>query len=203
MQKRDNQMKVLAVNGSPRKNGNTAVLIETALVRIRSRGIETETLGLSGLSIHGCIACYGCKKVEGSTPRCTQEDKDDFRGMLPKFLSADGIILGSPVYFGSATPEIMALIHRAGYAIRSKNKTLMNNKVGTAVVVARRAGQNFTLAQLNFWFQINGMIMPGASYWNMAFGNAPGEVKNDKEGMATMEKLGDNIADLLTTLKHQ
>jgi multimeric flavodoxin WrbA len=194
-------MKVLAVNGSPRKKGNTSILLETVLGKIRPNGFKCEVLCLADFKINGCIACGGCKKEKGDLPRCVQEDKDDFKGMIEKFIGADAIILGTPVYFGSATPEIMALLHRVGYAIRSKKKPVLKNKVGAAVVVARRAGQNFTLAQINYWFQINEMIIPGSSYWNIGFGRGIGDVKNDKEGLETMERLGENIVALLGKLR--
>jgi multimeric flavodoxin WrbA len=195
-------MKVLAINGSPRKNGNTSILIDAALEPLRKIHAECEVISLSGMRIRGCIACLGCRNNnDPDNPRCTQEDKDDFRGMIPRFLGADAIILGTPVYFGSAVPELMALLHRAGYAIRATQKPLLRGKIGAAVAVARRAGQNFTLAQLNYFFLINGMTVPGSTYWNMAFGGAPGEVKNDAEGIATMRALGENIAELLTKLK--
>lgn len=194
-------MKALAVNGSPHKAGNTSILLETVLGRLKARSIECETLSLSGLSVHGCIACMGCRKDNGEFPRCVQEDKDDFKGIMEKFLSADALILGSPVYFGSATPELMAVLHRVGYAMRGKKTPFLKGKVGAAVVCARRAGHNFTFAQINYFFLINQMIVPGSSYWNNGVAGAPGEVKNDAEGLKTMETLGDNIGELLIKLR--
>ena len=194
-------MKALAINGSPRKNGNTAAMLDRALARLSARGVECETLSLSGKRINGCIACMGCRNTPPDAPRCTQEDTDDFKGAIEKFLAADAILVGSPVYFGSATAQVMGLLQRVGYALRGKKTPYLKNKIGAAVVVARRAGQNFTFAQLNYFFLINEMIVPGSTYWNMGVGGAPGEVKNDTEGMATMDRLGDNIADLLEKLK--
>ena len=194
-------MKVLAINGSPRKNGNTAILIDAVLEPLRKIHAECEVVSLSGLNIHGCIACLGCRNADPNKPRCSQEDKDDFKGMIERFLAADAIILGSPVYFGTAVPELMAVLHRVGYAVRASKKPLLRGKIGAAVTVARRAGQNFTLAQINYFFFINGMTVPGSTYWNMAVGGAPGEVKNDAEGIATMQALGENIAELLGKLK--
>lgn len=195
-------MKILAINGSPRKNGNTSILLEAALKPLREGGAECEILSLSGMVLHGCIACMGCRNNKSSQSlRCVQEDKDDFKGLLPKFLEADAILLGTPVYFGSATPELMALLHRIGYVIRGSQQPLLKGKIGASIVVARRAGQNFTLAQLNYFFFINGMILPGSTYWNIGFGGAPGDVQNDAEGLGTMKALGENITDLLNKLK--
>ncbi|OGS34075.1 MAG: hypothetical protein A2293_05665 [Elusimicrobia bacterium RIFOXYB2_FULL_49_7] len=194
-------MKALAVNGSPRQEGNTALLLSTVINRLSGQGIEVELLSLSGRNLHGCIACMGCKNPDNEHPRCIQEDLDDFKGILDKFLAADIILLGSPVYFGSATPELMAVLHRVGYAVRGGKKAWLKDKLGAAVVCARRAGQNFTFAQLNYFFFINQMIVPGSSYWNIGFGGPAGSVKNDTEGLSTMETLGDNLASLLKKLK--
>lgn len=195
--------KALAINGSPRKNSNTGIMLEKVLERLRLRNVECETLNLSGLRIQGCIACMGCRKEPANAPRCVQEDKDDFKGLLPKLIEADVILVGSPVYFGSATGQIMSFLQRAGYALRGKNIAYLKGKIGASVVVARRAGQNFTFAQLNYFFLINEMIVPGSTYWNMGSAMGPGEVVNDAEGMATMERLGDNIGELLLKLKKQ
>jgi len=108
-------------------------------------------------------------------------------------LDSDIIVVGSPVYFGSATPQLMALLDRAGYVSR-KNGGLLSRKLGGAVVVARRAGQNFTFAQLLCWFMINDMIVPGSSYWNIAFGAGKGEAAEDQEGLATVTRFAENLA---------
>lgn len=194
-------MKVLAISGSPRREGNTVILLNKVLEPIKKAGIECELLSLSGMKLFGCTACTGCRKEPPESPRCVMETRDDFKGIIQKMLDADAIILGSPVYFGSATPEIMAVLHRAGYAIRGTQRQHLKGKIGAAVVSARRAGHNFTLAQLNYFFQINGMITPGSSYWNLGFGGAAGEVENDKEAMTTMSNLGENILDLLKRLR--
>jgi multimeric flavodoxin WrbA len=130
--------------------------------------------------------------------RCVQEDPA-FEGILDKFAAADGILIGSPVYFGSATPQTMALLDRVGYVAR-KYPQLLRRKAGAAIVVARRAGQNFTFAQLNYFFLISEMIVPGSSYWNVAFGREKGEVRNDVEGMDTVKKLAANMAWLMKRL---
>ena len=142
------------------------------------------------------MACRGC--FASDTIRCVQEDPA-FEGILEKFEKADGILVGSPVYFGSATPQTMALLDRVGYVSR-RHPHLLRRKVGAAVVVARRAGQNFTFAQLNYFFLISEMIVPGSSYWNVAVGLDRGDVQNDTEGMNTVKRLAENMAWLMKKL---
>ena len=113
-----------------------------------------------------------------------------------RLIDADGIIVGSPVYFGSATPEIMALLDRAGYVSR-RHGHLFNRKAGGPIAVARRFGQNFTLAQLLMWFAINGLIVPGSTYWNIAFGGKKADVLDDEEGVETIRVFAENLAWLM------
>ncbi len=189
-------MKVLGISGSPRRNGNTDILISTALQVLCEEGIETEFLSLADRPIKPCTACGGCFKADGI--RCVQEDPA-FEGVLEKFAEADGILVGSPVYFGSATPQVIALLDRVGYVAR-RHPELLRRKVGAGIVVARRAGQNFTFAQLNYFFLISEMIVPGSTYWNVAFGREKGEVENDAEGMETVRTLARNMAWLMKKL---
>ncbi len=189
-------MKVLGVSGSPRSGGNTEFLIQTALDALAGEGMQTEFLSLSDRPIKPCTACGGCATAEGI--RCVQEDPA-FEGVIERFLEADGILIGSPVYFGSATPQTMALLDRVGYVARA-NGNCLRRKVGAAVVVARRAGQNFTFAQLNYFFLISEMIVPGSTYWNVAFGRQKGEVAGDDEGIATIRDLAGNMAWLIKKL---
>lgn len=189
-------MKVLGISGSPRCGGNTDILVKMALDVCVEQGLQTEFLSLADRPIKPCMACRGCATAEGL--RCVQEDPA-FEGMVEKFLEADGILIGSPVYFGSATPQTMALLDRVGYVARLK-ENFLKRKVGAAVVVARRAGQNFTFAQLNYFFLISEMIVPGSSYWNIAFGREKGEVENDAEGISTVQTLARNMAWLLKKL---
>ncbi len=186
-------MKVVAVVGSPRVNGNTERLAQQALDAVAAEGIETEVIRLAGLEIAPCDACMACR----GTDMCSIQD--DFQKVYPKLLEADGIILASPVYFGSATANIKALMDRAGYVARN-NGDLFARKVGGPMVVARRAGHNFTYAQLMFWFTICGFVVPGSTYWNIAFGRQPGEVAGDEEGMRTATNFGRNIAWLVKSL---
>jgi multimeric flavodoxin WrbA len=186
-------MKVLGISGSPRPGGNTDILVKLALEVLAQEGIETEFLSLADRPIKPCMACRGCVKADGF--RCVQEDPA-FVGIIERFIAADGFLIGSPVYFGSATPQTMALLDRVGYVARMK-ENFLRRKVGAAIVVARRAGQNFTFAQLNYFFLINEMIVPGSSYWNVAFGREKGEVNSDAEGLATVRTLAANMAWLM------
>jgi multimeric flavodoxin WrbA len=192
----ENTMRVLGISGSPRRGGNTDTLILSALDVLANEGIETEFLSLADRPVRPCVACGGCFRSE--TMRCVQDDPA-FEGVIEKFAAADGILVGSPVYFGSATPQVMSLLDRVGYVGR-RHPHLLRRKVGAAIVVARRAGQNFTFAQLNYFFLIAEMIVPGSTYWNVAFGREKGEVLNDQEGMQTVKNLAGNMAWLLKKL---
>ncbi len=189
-------MRVLGISGSPRRGGNTDILVQTALDVLAEQGLETEFLSLADRPIRPCMACRGCATAEGF--RCVQEDPA-CEGMIERFQNADGILVGSPVYFGSATPQTMALLDRVGYVARMK-QNFLRRKVGAAIVVARRAGHNFTFAQINYFFLINEMIVPGSTYWNIAFGLEKGRVKEDTEGMATVRNLALNVAWVMKKL---
>ena len=189
-------MKVLGISGSPRSGGNTELLVNTALEDLAAEGIETEFVPLAGREILPCDACGGCAEVD--TPQCVLEDPG-FEGMIDRFMQADGILIGSPVYFGSATPQTMALLDRVGYVSRM-NGGFLRRKVGAAITVARRAGKNFTFAQLNYFFLISEMIVPGSTYWNVAIGLEKGEAAGDDEGIKTVKNLAENMAFLLKKL---
>ena len=189
-------MRVLGVSGSPRRGGNTEILIQTAFEVFAEEGIETEFLSLAERPVLPCTACGGCSRPE--SVGCTLKDPA-FEGVYEKFITADGILIGSPVYFGSATPQIMSLLDRVGYVARHHGN-LLRRKAGAAIVVARRAGQNFTFAQLNYFFLISEMIVPGSTYWNVAFGREKGEVRNDAEGLTTVKNLARNMAWLMKKL---
>jgi multimeric flavodoxin WrbA len=190
-------MKVLGISGSPRFGGNTDILVKRALAVLQEEGIQTEFVSLADRPIKPCMACRGCFAADEI--RCVQEDPA-FEGMLQRFVEADGVIVGSPVYFGSATPQTMALLDRIGYVSRA-NDNFLRRKVGAAVVVARRAGQNFTLAQLNYFFLISEMIVPGSTYWNIAFGLEKGDVEGDEEGLKTIRNLATNMAWLMKKIR--
>ncbi len=189
-------MKVLGISGSPRCDGNTEFLIQTALGELATEGIETEFFSLAGRQILPCTACDNCEGAD--PPDCTLDDPD-FDGVLDRFREADGILVGSPVYFGSASPQMMSLLDRVGY-VSFKNDKFLRHKVGAAVVVGRRAGHNFTFAQLNYFFLINEMFIPGSTYWNIAIGREKGEAAHDAEGIQTVKNLAHNMAFLLRKL---
>jgi multimeric flavodoxin WrbA len=186
-------MKVVAFNGSARKDGNTAIMVRWVFEELENAGIETELIQLKGKKINGCIACYKC--FENTNQRCAVE-KDDLNACLEKMIVADAIILASPVYFSDVTPQIKALMDRAGMTAIANN-AMFRRKVGASVVVARRGGASHTFASLNNFFFISQMVVPGSSYWNMGFGKEKGDVKKDEEAQDTMRTLGQNMAWLL------
>jgi multimeric flavodoxin WrbA len=189
-------VKVVAFNGSPRKGGNTASLIEHVFSELEKEGIETEMVQLGGKSIHGCIACMKC--FENMDRRCVI-DKDIVNECIEKMIEADGIILASPTYFADLTPELKALIDRAGFVAKVNNE-MFRYKVGAAVVAVRRAGSIHVFDSINHFFTISQMIIPGSSYWNIGIGLAEGDVEKDEEGIRTMQVLGQNMAWLLKKL---
>jgi multimeric flavodoxin WrbA len=186
-------MKVIGIVGSPRKNGNTELLTKHTLKAISEEGLDTELIRLAGLKIKPCTACMACKKQEACSI------KDDLFPLYLRMKEAEGIILASPVYYGSATALIKALMERVGYIARWNGEPFQH-KVGGPLVVARRSGRNFTIAQLTFWFQILGFFIPGSTYWNVAIGQEKGEVEQDEEGLETAWNFGKNMAFLIKKL---
>ena len=189
-------MKVVAFNGSPRKEGNTAALIRHVLTELEKEGIETETVQVGGKSIHGCTACAKC--YENKDKKCVI-DKDIVNECIEKMLEADGIILASPTYFADLTPELKALIDRSGFVAKA-NGELFRRKVGAAVVAVRRAGSVHVFDSINHFFTISQMIIPSSNYWNVGIGLAEEDVEKDEEGIRTMQILGQNMAWLLKKL---
>jgi multimeric flavodoxin WrbA len=183
-------MKIIGIVGSPRENGNTEILVNHALESIGEEGLDTELIRLAGLDIAPCNACMVCTKEE----RCSIED--DLFPIYLKMKDADGIILGSPVYYGSATALVKSFMERAGYISRHNGEPF-RGKVGGPIVVARRAGHNFALAQLTMWFQVLEFVLTGTRRFSIGFGSEKGEVINDEEGMRTARELGKNMARVL------
>jgi len=189
-------MKVIAFNGSARRDGNTAILIEYVLDELRKEGIDTEVFSLAGKKIRGCSACYKCfENVDG---RCAVKN-DILNECVEKMADADGIILGSPTYFTDVSAEMKALIDRAGL-VGKANGGIFKRKVGAAVIAVRRAGSLHAFSTINNFFLYSEMIIPGSNYWNMAIGRNKGDVEKDAEGIATMKLLGVNMAWLLKKL---
>ena len=186
-------MKVIGIVGSPRKNGNTELLTKHTLKAISQEGLDTELIRLAGLKIGPCTAGMASKKEE------TCSIKDDLFPIYLRMKEADGIVLASPVYYGSATSLIKGLMERVGYIARWNGEPFQR-KVGGPLVVARRSGRTFTVAQLTFWFQILGFFIPGSTYWNVAIGREKGDVKQDEEGLETAWNFGKNMAFLIKKL---
>jgi len=188
-------MKVLAVNGSPRENGNTAAMINTVLDVCKAAGHEVEVFQAGGRAVRGCVACSSCWKNKG---QCAIDDW--MNELYAKMVEADAIILGSPTYFADLTPEMKAVIDRCGYVSMGAGRTL-SRKIGAAVSAVRRSGEIHTLDSINHFFQINDMVMPGSYYWNMSIARKAGDYEGDDEGVRTMTRLGENIVWLLEKLK--
>ena len=186
----------LAVNGSPRARGNTAALIEAILAPMRDAGIRTETVSLAGKVLSGCTACMACQSTEDR--RCAIVD-DDVNELIARMIAADAIVIGSPVYTGGITAGTKALLERVGYVSRW-NGDFLKRKVGIAVVAAARAGALSALDQIQHFFFVRQLIVPGSSYWALGYGRQPGDVLGDTVALENMATLGRNAAWLLHKL---
>jgi len=189
-------MKVVAFNGSPRKDGNTAILLRYVLRELEAEGITTEMIQLAGKKIQGCQACYQC--WEKKQAHCIIKE-DPLNEYLEKMLGADGILMGSPTYYGEVTAEMKALLDRSFFVAKG-NGYLFRGKVGAAVVAVRRAGSLSTLDTMYHYFLPAMMFIPGSTYWNLGIGEAIGDVEKDEEGIKTMKDLGRNMAWLLNAV---
>lgn len=189
-------MKVVGINGSPRKDGNTHDLVKKVLAAVEKEGVETEFIQLGGRNIRGCIACYQC--FEHKDKKCVVKG-DVANELIEKMIEADGIVLGSPTYFTSVTAELKALIDRSGL-VSVANGGLFRHKVGAAVVAVRRGGGVHVFDTINHLFQMTQMFIVGSTYWNLGFGLNKGETKNDDEGNRNMEDLGTSLAYLVKKL---
>lgn len=190
-------MKVLAINSSARKNGNTAILINRIFEELNKEGIETEMIQLAGQIIEPCKACWAC----GGQGNCVHR-KDPFREIFDKMKEADGILLGSPVYSANISANMQALLERAA-VVCDMNPGLLTHKVGAAVVAARRGGALNAVDAMNHFFLNHEMYVVGSTYWNLAYGQLPGDVEKDVEGLSNMENLGKNMARLLKGLNRR
>jgi multimeric flavodoxin WrbA len=186
-------MKVVALNGSARKDGNTAILINAVFDELKKEGIETELIQMAGKPIQGCLACYKCFKNRNR--RCAVE-KDMLNDVIVQMETAEGVLLGSPTYFSDVSSGMRAFIERCGFVARA-NDYMFKGKVGAAVVAVRRAGAIPAFSSMNLFLHYMQMFMPGASYWSIGVGRDPGDVLKDDEGMQTMKSLGQNMAWLL------
>ncbi|MBN1341897.1 MAG: flavodoxin family protein [Phycisphaerae bacterium] len=191
-------MRLLSVNGSPRKNGNTASMLGRVCGPLASAGVEIDEVYLHGLEFRPCTSCTVCMKMKDR--HCHGYKGDDCNDVIDRAIAADVILLGSPVYFGSVTGQIKAFMDRVGFVNRV-NDLFLNRKIGAAVTPARRAGELLTFAELNMWFLINGMVVPGSSYWNVGHALKEGEIEKDKEAMETCDELARNLLWLLEKLR--
>ena len=183
-------MKAVAINGSPRRGGNTEILLKQVLDVLAGAGWETEFVQLGGAPIRGCQACFVCFDRKNS--QCSQKDPV-FNDCLQKMISADAIILGSPTYFTDVTAEMKALLDRSGL-VAVANGGLFRGKIGASVVAVRRGGGTHAFDTMNHMFLMSGAIVPGSTYWNLGFGREKGEVADDQEAARNMADLGQTIA---------
>lgn len=183
-------MKALAINGSPRKGGNTEIMLKRVLRPLEKDGWDTELVQIGGKAVRGCIACKRC--FETKDMECIIKD-DPINEVIKKMTEADAIILGSPTYFADVTTEMKALIDRAGYVLVANGRPL-RGKIGAPVVAVRRAGALRVFDTINHFLHYCLMVMPGSTYWNLGMGREIGEVEADLEGMRNMENLGRSIA---------
>ena len=190
-------MKVIGFNGSARKDGNTSVLIQKVFDELEAQGIATRLVNLGPLSVNGCIACMQCR--ENKDGYCVQKN-DGLNDWLDEMKAADGIILGTPVYFAGLSGQIKCFMDRTGMVARS-NGNMFRRKAGAGVVAVRRAGSVSAFHSLNAYFTIAEMIIVGSTYWNMGYGMGKGETLQDGEGLQTMANLGKNMAWLIKSLE--
>jgi multimeric flavodoxin WrbA len=189
-------MKVIGINGSARKDGNTAILIQKVFDELQAEGIETTLVNLGPKSVNGCLACMKC--FQNKDGHCIQT-KDPLNGWLDEMKAADGVILGTPVYFADISGQIKCFMDRSGMVARA-NGNMFSRKVGAGVVAVRRAGSVSAFHSLNGYFTIAEMVIAGSSYWNMGYGRDKGEVLQDDEGLQTMANLGKNMAWLMKAI---
>jgi len=184
-------MKVIGINGSSRKGGNTSILIKTVFQQLEKEGIETELIELADKEIKGCMGCFACKQKK----QCVIKD-DFFNECFNRMVDADGIILGSPVYSADISSKMKAFLERAGVIVAT-NSGMLKHKVGASVVAVRRGGGMTAVDTLNHFLLNKEVLLVGSTYWNMVYGKNIGDVAQDEEGMENMKNLGQNIAWLM------
>ena len=183
-------MKVLFINGSPRKGGNTTIAIEEMVKVFEAEGVETEVVRVGDQAVRGCVSCYGCVKLG----KCVFDDV--VNEIAEKLKDADGLVIASPVYFGSANGTLISCLDRLFYS----NRASLSMKVGASVVVARRGGCSATFDELNKYFTICGMPVAPSQYWNSVHGRAPGDAEQDGEGLQTMRTLARNMTFMMKSI---
>ncbi|WP_432663866.1 flavodoxin family protein [Wukongibacter baidiensis] len=186
-------MKVVAFNGSPRKEGNTYYAIKMVMNELEKEGIKTEIVHVGNKRIRGCVACYQCSANKDE--RCAIQD-DEVNDWIQKMKEADGIVIGSPVYYSGVAGTMKSFLDRA-FLVAGVNDRMLRHKVGASVVAVRRSGGIPTFNQLNQYINYSEMIMPTSNYWNVIHGTNPGEALQDEEGVQIMKVLGKNMAWLM------
>ncbi len=189
-------MNVITINGSSKKDGNTAIALDTVSEALKAEGISTKRIEIGSKAIHGCIGCGRCGREQDR--RCVFGD-DILNHSLDDLFAADGVVVGSPVYYAGINGAVKCFLDRAFY-VGAANGHLFRHKVGAGVVAVRRGGETTAWDQLNKYFTISEMYVPSGHYWNMLFGTAPGEGRQDAEGLQTMQLLGRNMAWLLKAI---
>jgi multimeric flavodoxin WrbA len=191
-------MKALCLSGSPRKDSNTESYLKVAVETLKGSGIETDLVTVVDKVVNPCKACYECWYKESH--ECQQKG-DDFHELFERMVEADAILVGSPVHYSAVHPTIWNLLVRASFpGIRNHPNSgprLFDRKVGGPITVARRAGQNFALAQLLLWFNLNNFIVPGSMYWNVGTARSIGDAARDEEGIEIVRQFAGNVAWLL------
>ena len=184
-------MKVLLINGSPKAKGNTRIALDEMIKIFESEGVETELVQIGNKPIRGCIACGNCFKMG----KCAFNDV--VNEVAPKFIEADGFVVGAPVYYGSPNGTIISFLDRLFYSTFTKFKF---GKVGAGVVICRRGGATASFDVLNKYFAMNNMPIATSQYWNMVYGLQPGEVVKDVEGLQTLRMLARNMTFLMKSI---
>lgn len=186
-------MKVLLINGSPRKNGNTAIALSEVAKALQANDIDIEIVSIGTKAVQGCIACARCRQLG----RCAFND-ELYNSIREKLPGIDGIVIGSPVYYAGPNGSLCALLDRLFYS----SSSLLQYKPAAAVAVCRRGGASATFDRLNKYFMISNMPVVTSQYWNSVHGCMPGEAEQDAEGLQTMRTLGNNMAWMLKNLKN-
>jgi multimeric flavodoxin WrbA len=186
--------KVILLSGSPRKNGNTMLVMQHCQKVIEKEGLEVELISLHNKQISSCIACYRCK----DKGQCSLDD--GLNEIIAKVKEADGFIVGAPVYFGTPRGDLMNALQRIGMVSFNSDRFL-SWKVGGPIAVGRRGGLSTSYQEMLMFFFINEMIVPGSSYWNIVFGKVPEEAEKDAEGIQTSERFAQNVAKLIKKIK--
>jgi multimeric flavodoxin WrbA len=188
--------KVILLCGSPRPKGNTMQVLQSCAQIIQDNGVAAEIISFAGMNIKSCIACNKCIELK----KCVQED--GLNEIIEKIREAKGLIVGAPVYYGTARGDMMSALQRIG-KVSGATDQYLSWKVGGPIAVARRGGHTASIQEMLMFYFINDMIVPGSTYWNIVFGKNPGEALEDQEGMKTVHRFGENVAKLVKILDQE